>query len=265
MNPQVTCIIPTKNAEEFLAECLESLKKQTYLNKEIIVVDNFSTDNTKEIAEQYSGLFCQIGPERGAQDNFGVLKAKGEYIYLTGADITRDTDYIKQGVRKLQEGYDAIYMSVLTDKRVTHYWGRVKALERLTYIGDNVIESARFFRKDVFIALGGFDPELVQIEEDFQHKLDQAGYKTGRIEAREYHLHEEENLWKIFEKSYYYGKFMRHYLKKHKKRGIKQLQPARACFFKHWKLFLKQPLLTLGFIIYKVVQYSGGILGMIGG
>ena len=244
---------------------MRSLKDQTYSPIEIIVVDNFSTDLTKEISKYYGANFHKIGPERAFQDNFGMLQAKGKYIYLSGSDMTRDLDFIEQGVRKLEEGYDAIYMSVLTDKRVTHYWGKVKALERLTYIGDNVIESARFFRKDVFTTLGGFDTELVQIEEDFQHRLDKGGYKTGRIDAREYHLHEEENLWQVLKKSIYYGKFMRHYLKKHKGRGVKQLQPARNCFFRNWRLFLSQPHLTIGFIIYKIVQYLGGIIGMTGG
>lgn len=265
MNPLVSVIIPTKDSEQFLNSCLVSLTNQTYPNIEIIMVDNYSKDNTPSIAKMFNIQFHQTGPERAFQDNFGILQAKGEYIYLSGSDMTRDLDFIEQGVRKLQEGYDAIYMSVLTDSNVKHFWGKVKALERLTYIDDNTIESARFFRKNVFVTLSGFDTELVQIEEDFQHRLDSNGYKTGRIDAREYHLHEEDCLNKIFRKSYYYGKFMRHYLKKHKQRGLKQLQPARTCFFRHWRLFIKHPLLTLGFIIYKIVQYTGGLLGMIGG
>lgn len=262
LKPLVSCIIPTKNSEEFLFECLKSLKSQTYSPIEIIVVDNFSTDLTKKIADYYGVPFYQFGTERATQDNFGVLQSKGKYIYLSGSDMTRDLDFVEQAVEKLEQGYDALYMSVLTDRNIKHYWGKVKALERLTYIGDNTIESARFFRKDVFTALGGFDIELVQVEEDFQHRLDSNGYKTGRINAREYHLHEEENLGQVFKKSFYYGKFMRHYLKKHKTRGIKQLQPLRSSFFRNWRLFLKQPLLTIGFIIYKIVQYTSGLMGM---
>ena len=174
--------------------------------------------------------------------------------------MTRDYDFIKEGVAKIQEGYDAIYMSVKTDMGVNHFWGKVKALERESYIG-TFIESARFFKKSVWQEIGGFDEELVQLEEDFQHRLDKAGYKTGRINSREYHLHEEDNLWKVFKKFYYYGKHCRHYLKTHKNRGIKQLNPIRP----NLKIFLKHPKLLVGMVIYKIIQYLGGGLGLLCG
>ncbi|GAG93921.1 unnamed protein product, partial [marine sediment metagenome] len=47
--PLVSIIVPTKNAQGFLPGLLESIKLQTYDNIEIIVVDNFSTDNTVKI------------------------------------------------------------------------------------------------------------------------------------------------------------------------------------------------------------------------
>lgn len=258
--PLVSCVVPTKNSEKFLKECLINLCRcrQDYQDIEIIVVDNFSTDDTPKIAKQFANNFYQIGPERTIQANFGIRQAKGELIYLTGSDMTRDWDFITQAVDKINEGYDAIYMSVKTDKSVKHYWGKVKALERESYIG-TFIESARFFKKSVWEALNGFNEEMISLEEDFQHRLDYAGYYTGRIDAREYHLHEEKSLIKIFKKAFYYGKFMKIYLKKHKDRGFKQLNPIRP----NLKLFLKRPDLLVGLVIYKLVLYIGGIGGVI--
>lgn len=256
-NPKVSIIVPTKNSD-FLETCLQNLQKQTYLNIEIIVVDNYSNDDTVKIAKKYAHQFYQIGPERTTQANYGIGKATGELIYLTGSDMTRDWNFIEEAVKEIRKGYDAIYMSVLTDCYVKHFWGKVKAMERLCYIGDDTIESARFFRKFTWEMLGGFDENLISMEEDFQHRLDRECFKTGRISAREYHLHEEDSLSKIFKKSFYYGKFMKKYLKKHKSRGVKQLQP-----FRNFKLFLKHPLLLAGLIIYKFVQYMGGALGLI--
>ena len=258
--PLVSIVVPTHNSSEFLDRVLINILEQTYINIELIVVDNYSTDNTPQIARRWADSFYQFGFERAVQDNYGIWKARGELIYLTGSDMLRDINYIKQAVEKISEGYDAIYASVLTDWRVEHFWGRVKALERKCYIGDNTIESARFFKKEVWDKLGRFDERLVQIEEDFQHRLDNAGYKTGRISAREYHLHEEDSLVKIFKKSYYYGGYFNSYLSKHKKRGWVQLNPMR-----NFNKFLKHPKLLIGLIIYKIVQYIGGTLGMIGG
>jgi glycosyltransferase involved in cell wall biosynthesis len=53
-NPLVSVIIPTKNSAKTIEKCLKSVKDQTYKNIEIIVVDNFSTDGTYEIAKKYT-------------------------------------------------------------------------------------------------------------------------------------------------------------------------------------------------------------------
>ena len=53
-NPLVSVIIPTYKSSRTLEKCLESIKNQTYKNIEIIVVDNNSTDNTKEIAKKFT-------------------------------------------------------------------------------------------------------------------------------------------------------------------------------------------------------------------
>jgi glycosyltransferase involved in cell wall biosynthesis len=254
----VSCIVLSKNSAETIDRSLVSLLNQNYADMEVILVDNFSTDHTQEYAAPFVDLLLEHGPERVAQANMGISKAKGEIIYLTGSDMTRDYNFIKEGVAKIEEGYDAVYMSVKTDKDVKHFWGKVKALERESYIG-TYIESARFFKKSVWEALNGFNENVISMEEDFQHRLDYAGYYTGRIKSREYHLHEDYSLIKIFKKAFYYGRFMRSYLKKHKGRGWKQLNPMRP----NMSRFLKHPKLLVGFIIYKMVQYAGGLGGLI--
>lgn len=257
---KVSIIVPTFNSGEFLEKVLCNLKVQTYIDKEIIVVDNFSTDNTMEIARRYADKVYQTGPERTAQANYGIKQAKGEVIYLTGSDMTRDYDYISQALEKLESGYAAVYASVLTDWQVTHFWGKVKALERECIIG-TFIESARFFKKSVWEKLGGFDENVIALEEDFQHRLDSNGYKTAWIKAREYHLHEDDSLLKIFKKAFYYGPYMRSYVKKHKERATKQLSLNRV----NLKPFLKYPALLFGLVVYKLVQYAGGGIGLLCG
>ena len=75
----------TRNEEANIGSCLRSIKAQTYLSRrsnatlrdpqdniEIIVVDNDSTDRTKEIALRYTDKVYNFGPECSAQRNFGV-------------------------------------------------------------------------------------------------------------------------------------------------------------------------------------------------
>jgi len=51
--PLISVIIPTYNSEKTLPLCLESIKRQTYKNIEVIIVDNFNVDRTVDIAKRY--------------------------------------------------------------------------------------------------------------------------------------------------------------------------------------------------------------------
>jgi len=86
MNPKVSVIIPTYNCARYIPEAIESVLNQTYKDFEIIVVDDGSTDNTKEVLNRYiiENLIKYIyqnnqGP--GAARNTGIKAAKGEYVH----------------------------------------------------------------------------------------------------------------------------------------------------------------------------------------
>jgi len=56
-NTLVSVVITTKNSSRTLEKCLQSIKGQSYKNTELLVVDNNSTDSTKEIANKFSESF----------------------------------------------------------------------------------------------------------------------------------------------------------------------------------------------------------------
>ena len=265
-NPLVSTITPVLNGEKYIAENLTSLKNQTYQNIEILVIDNFSTDKTVEIARRMGVSVYQKGPERASQDNYGVQVAKGKYVFITGCDMAVDLDYIEKCVRCCEgEGYDAVYASVKS--RTWNYWSRVKGLERDIYIGDDDHEAARFFRRDVFLKLGGFDASLILHADDYdmQRKLNAAGYKTGRVDAYEEHIDEIDSIVEVFFKSFYYGMNSWEYMKKYKGSAVKQLSPVRGIFLKKYKMLLSRPLLSIGLVIFKLVQYASATVGLIFG
>ena len=76
-NPVVSVIITTKNEESIIERLIESIRKQTYADKEIILVDNSSKDRTLELAKKMGGKGYTYGPERSSQRNFGAKQAKG--------------------------------------------------------------------------------------------------------------------------------------------------------------------------------------------
>ncbi|MEM3836232.1 glycosyltransferase [Pyrobaculum sp.] len=67
--PLVTIIVPTFNSEKTLQLCLESIRKQTYKNIEVIVVDNYSTDSTVSVAKKYDAKVIQVRGERARAKN----------------------------------------------------------------------------------------------------------------------------------------------------------------------------------------------------
>ncbi len=261
--PLVTTVTPVLNGEKYIAQNLKSIKRQTYQNIEMIVVDNFSQDASEKIALEMEAIVYKKGPERATQDNFGVKKAHGKYVFITGCDMYLDKNYIKECVDACEsEGYDAIYASVKS--RTTNFWSKVKALERDVYIGDDFIESARFFKRDVFLKLGGYNTKMVLHADDYdmQKRLNDNSYKTGRISSVETHIDEVDSLKTVFLKSFYYGMHSLKYLKTYKSYAVTQLLPIRAAYFRNWKLFMKHPLLTAGFGIFKVVQYTSATAGL---
>ncbi len=52
-NPLVSVVVPTINSESFLENCLRSIRRQSYSEIEIIIVDNYSIDKTREISEKF--------------------------------------------------------------------------------------------------------------------------------------------------------------------------------------------------------------------
>ncbi|MCK4821547.1 glycosyltransferase, partial [bacterium] len=110
---KVSVIITTKNEEKHIENCLQAIKRQSYPPEkiEIIVVDNKSTDATKEIAGQFTKNVYDFGPERSAQRNFGVSKSAGKYILYLDADMILSDNVIFECVEKCEkENLIALYI-----------------------------------------------------------------------------------------------------------------------------------------------------------
>src|SRR4030067_364405 len=107
--PLVSIIVPTRNSQATIERCLLSIRKQDYANLEIIVVDNYSRDRTRQLAEKYADKIFLKGPERGAQVNFGVGEAAGKYVYRVDSDFVLSSSIVTEAVEmREQHGFDAI-------------------------------------------------------------------------------------------------------------------------------------------------------------
>ncbi|HET9409806.1 MAG TPA: glycosyltransferase [Candidatus Sulfotelmatobacter sp.] len=110
MRPTVSVIVPARNEQACLATCLESLAAQEGLSFEIIVVDDHSTDRTREIASSFSGVqVIEADPLRAGwtgKNNAlatGVRQSKGEWLLFTDADTMHLRRSLPRALREAQE------------------------------------------------------------------------------------------------------------------------------------------------------------------
>ena len=255
-DPLVSIIIPTKNSARTLSACLDSIKNQTYKSMEIIVVDNNSTDNTKEIAKKYTDKVFNHGSERSAQRNFGAKQAKGKYLLIHDSDIYFNPDSVTEYVKLAeQENCDAV---ILPERSIGRgYWTKVKALERSFYIGNDFIEAVRFFSKDIYNKIGGYDENLTGPEDwDLTIRLRECGCKIGRAKIFVEHDEGEIDLFGSSKKKKYYAKDVYGmYAKKHPEYFKKQMS-----FFVRFQIkklivnFIEHPLLTVSMFFMKGLE-----------
>jgi glycosyltransferase involved in cell wall biosynthesis len=264
----VSVIITTKNEAANIASCLDSIKGQSYPQNliEIIVVDNNSTDKTKEIVENFKNVIpseaersnlniklFNLGPERSAQRNYGVKQSSGEYFIYLDADMILDEDVIKDCVEKIKadEKNVALYISEIVMGE--SFWSQVRRFERSFYDG-TVIDCARFIKKGKFLEVGGFDENLTGPEDwDLDKKLRNLG-ETDLVKTPIYHNEAEFDLKKYLSKKGYYAQKFDAYIAKWGKddADIKKQFGIGYRFFGvfmengKWQKILAHPILTLG-------------------
>lgn len=107
MNPLVSIVVPCYNASPWLAETLESALAQTWPEKEIILVDDGSTDDSLAIARSFENrgvrVFTQANRGASAARNVGFCTSSGGYIQFLDADDLLATDKIEQQVNLLRQ------------------------------------------------------------------------------------------------------------------------------------------------------------------
>ena len=174
--PLVTCIIPTFNRAKKIITAIDSVMTQTYSNFEVLVVDDLSTDNTKEVvgklAKKDSRIKYFLNPKKGANNarNFGIINARGKYIaFLDDDDVWVDSKLEKQvnAFKSLKDEYGVIYCTFARTKtngkvsrRHPSRFSPIKEGDILKHLlKRNFITTSTLFAKtEVFHTSGMFDP-----------------------------------------------------------------------------------------------------------
>ena len=108
---KVSIIIPVYNTEKYLHRCIESCLKQTLKGTEIILIDDCSTDNSRNIIKEYAGkypdiikyIFQKTNQRQGAARNRGMEIAEGEYFIFVDSDDWIEPDMCEKLYNKAVE------------------------------------------------------------------------------------------------------------------------------------------------------------------
>ena len=118
----VSVIVPIYNVEEYLEECLESIRNQTYTNIEVILVNDGSTDGSREICESYCEKdirFRLINQENQGQSvarNRGVKESVGQYIMFVDSDDIVNTDVLEVLLPYMKTDVDIVECEMTREK-----------------------------------------------------------------------------------------------------------------------------------------------------
>ena len=173
MSPEVSVIIPCYNSERFIRETLSSVLSQTFAAIEIIIIDDGSTDSTKEIIDSFSDLrikyFYKQNEGVSIARNRGIGCSKGKYIAFLDADDIWLPEKIERQVGKMEKEKSAslIYSGfyIIDDNGlVMDTFNRESSgdiIKDLVLIGNTIgTSSGVLARREVFEDTGGFDPSL---------------------------------------------------------------------------------------------------------
>lgn len=262
----VSVVVTTKNEEKNIGKLLLSVRNQGYKDIEIVVVDNNSTDGTVKIARKFTKMVYERGPERSAQRNFGVRKAKGKYVLIVDADMELTSGVVGSCVENIQN-YKALIVPEKTQG--DGFMANIRKFEREMYMGDATIEVARFFEKKTFEEFHGYDLSLTGTEDyDLPKRIMDKYGKNSIGWAKEWIFHHEESLTlvKLLIKRFYYARKSVGYVKKHPDLVWTQGNMIlRSAYFRNWKKFIKKPFVALVFIFVRILEMSAAILGFIYG
>jgi len=167
-------IIPAYNREQELPKCIESVLEQTYSNFELIVVDNGSTDNTKQVVQDYINQDNRIkyfwqensGSPAGSR-NTGIQKSLEEWVAFLDSDDYWYKNKLEM-VAKIIEGNENVlavshYEDKIIDEKyhsILEHGNRLKGENTyldLLFNGNNLSTSAMTVKRDKLLKVGFFD------------------------------------------------------------------------------------------------------------
>ena len=194
--PLISVIIPAYNAAAFLADAVDSIRRQAYQPLEIIIVDDGSTDGTAEVAARLGGEVRYVRQPNGGPAvarNHGLRLARGEVIaFLDADDVWPDGRLEVQLERLLAEPQLQIVLGMVRYVRLPGARHPKFPMEDQEPGAHSEYLGASLFRREVFETVGPFDEALPAGEDlDWIFRAREAGLSIAGVKhvTLHYRLH----------------------------------------------------------------------------
>ncbi|MDX1619826.1 MAG: glycosyltransferase [Nitriliruptorales bacterium] len=251
--PDVSIVVPTRNAIRTVERCLRSAGSQAGCVVEVIVVDNHSADGTHEIAARMADRVVTAGPERSAQRNRGTELARAPWILWIDADMILPARTAADSVRAAV-GADAIAVFIDEVTEGEGYWTACRSLERECYRGVVTIESPRLVRRE-WLRAHPFDDRLSGTEDAvLRNAVLRDGRWTRSSSAPIVHDEGRLRLLAVARKRYYYGAGLRLYRTLDPGAASGQIAATLRAYRDNWRLLLADPVHALGLLVLRLTE-----------
>lgn len=267
-DPLVSIIVPTKNSAKTLLACITSIKNQTYQNIEYIVVDNYSSDATQDIAKYNGAHLIIAGNERSSQRNAGARSSQGEFLVFIDSDMELPSGVIHECVQIMKEHANIQAIVIPEDSFGTTLWAACKNFERSTYTTSSWLHGARFFRSSAFTSISGFQEDMIGAEDFDIHTRTVGAFGLSGIGYSSIALRHNEGaltLAELLKKKYYYGSTLKAYAnqQQNKRMLYKQANPIIRIqlFFQSPTFLLKHPIIFTATCVMKTLEFCALGLG----
>jgi glycosyltransferase involved in cell wall biosynthesis len=209
-NPLVTVVMPSFNHAKYIATAVESVLSQTYFNLELIVIDNYSSDDTELVLSRYkdprlSLIKVNNGGSIAVSRNLGIQNAKGEWVAFLDSDDWWDNNKLLECSDYFEEGNDLIYhdlqaisnnLSTNDSRALRSRTLRRPVFKDLLLKGNTISTSSAVVRTSIIRDVNGMDESLEMVGiEDFNTWLRISrvsdGFKHIPKSLGFYRVHEE--------------------------------------------------------------------------
>ena len=229
--PRVSIVLPLYNSSKGLSSALSELDKQSYLDREIILVDDGSSDATYEAALTLASGRADVrvvktehgGPSHAR--NEGLKRSRGEIIFFSESDCVYNPAYIQRAIDSLDSNPMAGAVCLTGAPLITRSTLATRCIDIENKVQHRLLERGKIepfyawvFRRSVLQQLGGFDEKLFQGEDrDLFRRLKDANHSVAWVPGVNWQHVRDQTLSQLASKWVKRGRTRLLFLVKHKR------------------------------------------------